>query len=44
MTQTEKVKPKRKHTCPACGSEVDERVSTEALEDAYSDRFFQGAD
>ena len=39
----EKVTPKRRHTCPVCGQEVDEPITSEDLEEASADRFFQDA-
>ena len=41
--EAEKVKPKRRHTCPVCGHEVDEPISSDDLEEANADRFFQDA-
>ena len=35
-------KGKAKPRCPVCGHEVDEPITEEQLEDAYSDKFFEG--
>jgi len=39
MTKKGKAKPR----CPVCGHEVDEPITEDQLEDAYSDAFFEEA-
>ena len=36
-------KVKLKPTCPVCGHEVDEPITSDDLEEANADRFFQDA-